>query len=219
MVKSVGIPAGQLDLKRFFFATHTSFAILTKLLAYIIVGRYTDLPMPTLTGWKEMPNNQLQEQFRELEKGGPFRHAHIHNFLEGDFFAWYPQFFTPELADCLREIVKRLADYDPATLDLAPAPTQDLLKKLYHRLVSAHIRKTLGEFYTPDWLAQRLLNMLDGGKFRGPDRSGQEAKGCKEDQDHDAQPFFHDPPLFGKDQVRCDVSRPDVGIRFFFLKR
>lgn len=61
----------------------------------------------------------------------------------------------------------RLADYDPATLDLAPAPTQDLLKKLYHRLVSPHIRKALGEYYTPDWLAQRLLDMLDGGKFRG----------------------------------------------------
>jgi hypothetical protein len=42
-----------------------------------------------------------------------------------------------------------------------------MLKKLYHRLVSPHIRKALGEYYTPDWLAQRVLNMLDGGKFRG----------------------------------------------------
>jgi hypothetical protein len=166
-VKAFGIPAGQLDLKRFFFATHTFFAILTKLLAYIIVGRYTDLPMPTLSGWKDMPNDRLQEQFRDLERGGPFRHAGIHNFLEGDFFEWYQRFFTPELADSLREIVKRLAAYDPATLDLAPAPTQDLLKKLYHRLVSSHIRKALGEFYTPDWLAQRVLNMIDGGKYRG----------------------------------------------------
>jgi hypothetical protein len=52
----------------------------------------------------------------------------------------------------------------PASL---PAPTQDLLKKLYHRLVPPHIRKALGEFYTPDWLAQRVLNMLDGGQYRG----------------------------------------------------
>ena len=171
MVKAFGVPTDKLDLNRFFFSTHTFFAILTKLLAYLIVGRYTDLPTPSLVGWKDMPNEQLREHFLELEKGGPFRHAHIRNFLEGDFFAWYHSFFTPELADCLREIVKRLADYDPATLDLAPAPTQDLLKKLYHRLVSTHIRKALGEFYTPDWLAQRVLNMLDGGGFRGePDK-------------------------------------------------
>lgn len=167
MLKAFGIPAAHLDLNRFFFATHTYFAILTKLLAYLIVGRYTDLPTPPISDWKDLPNDKLAERFTELEKGGPFRAAGIRNFLEGDFFAWYTKFFTPELADCLREVVRRLADYDPATLDLAPAPTQDLLKKLYHRLVSPHIRKALGEYYTPDWLAQRLLNMLDGGTFRG----------------------------------------------------
>jgi methylase of polypeptide subunit release factors len=166
-VKAFGIPQDKLDLNRFFFATHTFFAILTKLLAYVIVGRYTDLPTPPLEEWKNLTNDKLAEHFAALEKGGPFHAAGIRNFLEGDFFAWYVKYFTPELAACLKAVVERLADYDPATLDLAPGPTQDMLKKLYHRLVSAHIRKALGEFYTPDWLAQRLLNMLDGGKFRG----------------------------------------------------
>jgi len=167
MLKAFSIPAAHLDLNRFFFATHTYFAILTKLLAYLIVGRYTDLPTPPINDWKDLPNDKLAARFKELEQGGPFRAAGIRNYLEGDFFSWYTKFFTPELGDCLRGIIKRLADYDPATLDLAPAPTQDLLKKLYHRLVSPHIRKALGEYYTPDWLAQRLLNMLDGGTFRG----------------------------------------------------
>jgi SAM-dependent methyltransferase len=167
MLKAFGIPADKPDLNRFFYATHTFFAILTKLLAYIIVGRYTDLPTPPLSEWKGLSNQELADHFKELERGGPFHKAGIRNFLEGDFFSWYTKFFTPELADCLRPIVTRLAEYDPATLDLAPAPTQDLLKKLYHRLVSPHIRKALGEYYTPDWLAQRLLNMLDGGNFRG----------------------------------------------------
>ncbi|MBE0545944.1 MAG: N-6 DNA methylase [Verrucomicrobia bacterium] len=166
-VKAFGIPQDKLDLNRFFFATHTFFAILTKLLAYVIVGRYTDLPTPPLEEWKNLTNDQLAAHFAALEKGGPFHAAGIRNFLEGDFFAWYVKYFTPELAACLKAVVERLADYDPATLDLAPGPTQDMLKKLYHRLVSAHIRKALGEFYTPDWLAQRLLNMLDGGRFQG----------------------------------------------------
>ena len=167
MVRAFGIPQDKLDLNRFFFATHTFFAILTKLLAYIIVGRYTDLESVDLAKWKGIPNDQLAGNFDALEKGGPFKAAGIRNFLEGDFFAWYVRFFTPELAASLRAVVERLADYDPATLDLAPAPTQDMLKKLYHRLVSPHIRKALGEYYTPDRLAQRVLNMLDGGRFRG----------------------------------------------------
>jgi len=167
MVKAFGIPQDGLDLNRFFFATHTFFAILTKLLAYIVVSRYTDLPTPPLDKWHELPNDELAARFVDLEKGGPFHAAGIRNFLEGDFFAWYAKFFTPELAGFLRDIVKRLSEYDPATLDLAPAPTQDMLKKLYHRLVSPHIRKALGEYYTPDWLAQRVLNMLEGGQYRG----------------------------------------------------
>lgn len=167
MVKASGIALGNLDLHRFFFATHTFFAVLTKLIACLVVGRYTDLPAYDLRGWHGLSNEDLAWRFRDLERGGPFGEAGIRNFLEGDFFKWYTGFFTPELADCLREVVKCLSNYDSATLDLAPGPTQDLLKKLYHRLVPPAIRKSLGEYYTPDWLAQRLLNMLDGGKFRG----------------------------------------------------
>ena len=98
MVKPYGIAADKLDLNRFFFATHTFFAILTKLLAYIVVGRYTDLPTPPLKEWKNLTNEQLAENFIALEKGGPFRASGIRNFLEGDFFAWYAKYFTPELA-------------------------------------------------------------------------------------------------------------------------
>jgi SAM-dependent methyltransferase len=170
MVKASGIPLSRLDLHRFFFATHTFFAMLTKLLACLIVGRYTDLPTYDLRDWHGLSNEDLAWRFRDLERGGPFVEAGIRNFLEGDFFKWYTGFFTPDLADCLRDVVKCLANYDSSTLDLAPAPTQDLLKKLYHRFVPPAIRKSLGEYYTPDWLAQRLLNMLDGGKFRGDPR-------------------------------------------------
>jgi hypothetical protein len=171
IVKSYGFAAKKLDLNRFFFATHTFFAILTKLLAYIVVGRYTNLESADLAKWKDLSNDQLAASLATLEKGGPFHDAGIRNFLEGDFFAWYINFFTPELAACLRAVVERLTDYDPATLDLAPAPTQDMLKKLYHRLVSRHIRKALGEYYTPDWLAQRVLDMLEGENYSGrPDK-------------------------------------------------
>jgi hypothetical protein len=32
--------------------------------------------------------------------------------------------------EALRTVVERVAQYDPATLDLAAGPTQDMLKKL-----------------------------------------------------------------------------------------
>jgi hypothetical protein len=41
---------------------------------------------------------------------------------------------------------------------LEPEYTRDLLKRLYQNLVPKKIRHDLGEYYTPDWLADLLLN-------------------------------------------------------------
>ncbi|MCM8822910.1 MAG: SAM-dependent methyltransferase, partial [Candidatus Omnitrophica bacterium] len=39
------------------------------------------------------------------------------------------------------------------------------------QLMPRELRHNLGEYYTPDWLAERLLNMLEAGRFEGnPDR-------------------------------------------------
>jgi SAM-dependent methyltransferase len=41
-----------------------------------------------------------------------------------------------------------------------PEETRDLLKQLYQNLMPRRLRHDLGEYYTPDWLAERLLNQL-----------------------------------------------------------
>jgi SAM-dependent methyltransferase len=68
------------------------------------------------------------------------------------------------------EILKRLDEYDPTTLTLLPEETRDLFKKLYHYLLPREIRHNLGEYYTPDWLAQRLLTQVDNEFFQGDPR-------------------------------------------------
>ncbi|MEM4489453.1 MAG: hypothetical protein QXK88_11805 [Desulfurococcaceae archaeon] len=58
----------------------------------------------------------------------------------------------------LAEIVRRLADYEPITPQLEPEYARDLLKRPYQHLVPRDIRHKLGEYYTPDWLADSLLD-------------------------------------------------------------
>ena len=41
-----------------------------------------------------------------------------------------------------------------------PAGSRDLLKKLYQQLFPKSVRHDLGEYYTPDWLAEHLLNLV-----------------------------------------------------------
>jgi SAM-dependent methyltransferase len=67
-------------------------------------------------------------------------------------------------------LLKRLDEYDPATLSIHPEESRDLFKKLYHYLLPREIRHNLGEYYTPDWLAQRLLNQVDNEFFTAEPR-------------------------------------------------
>ncbi len=102
----------------------------------------------------------LKEGLKELEDGGIFSSQGITNFLEGDFFIWYLSEWDKPLAQQIRNLVRQLAAFDPRTPYLVPAQSRDLLKKLYQYLVPKKLRHDLGEFYTPDWLAEHLLNQL-----------------------------------------------------------
>jgi SAM-dependent methyltransferase len=101
----------------------------------------------------------FKRALEDMESGGVFRKfLNITNFIEGDYFSWYLEDLDQETANKIADLAKRLADYEPATPILEPEYTRDLLKRLYQNLVPKKIRHDLGEYYTPDWLAELLLN-------------------------------------------------------------
>jgi len=152
----------------FFFCLHTYYATFIKLLAVQVVHYYV---MPRLgTDIRQAAtydSQQLRSYLEKMEEGGIFRELGIANFLEGDFFKWYLDTWDEPIYQATREIISSLANYSLVTLDVDPESTRDLLKKLYQELMPGELRHNLGEYYTPDWLAERLLNMLEGGKFEG----------------------------------------------------
>lgn len=102
--------------------------------------------------------SELLHQLTDIESGGIYARKGITNFLEGDFFRWYLEAFdSPELKEAIREIARALSEFEPAASVLDPISTHDLLKKLYQYLVPQEVRHRLGEYYTPDWLAELLL--------------------------------------------------------------
>ena len=151
------------EAERFFFALHTYFALLVKLIAWLALSRHLGpkVGVPLFTTLEALSSGELREKLREMEQGGIFRAYEIENLLEGDFFAWYLYGWNEPLERAIRELISRLAQYDPTTLSIDPDETRDLLKKLYHYLLPREIRHNLGEYYTPDWLAQRLLEQVD----------------------------------------------------------
>lgn len=164
------------EAERFFFVLHTYFALLVKLLAWLALSRHMGGKMgaPSFASLTSADGETIYRSLQEMESGGIFRAYGILNLLEGDFFAWYLYAWNDKIEAALREIIKRLDEYDPTTLTLLPEETRDLFKKLYHYLLPREIRHNLGEYYTPDWLAQRLLVQVAGDLFE-PGRKVTEA--------------------------------------------
>ena len=65
-------------------------------------------------------------------------------------------------------MVACLDEYDPKTLSIDPIESRDLLKMLYQQLFPETVRHDLGEYYTPDWLAELVIERV--GYDGNPDK-------------------------------------------------
>ncbi|MCX7837467.1 MAG: N-6 DNA methylase [candidate division WOR-3 bacterium] len=148
------------NFQEILFSIHTYFTFLMKLLtAEILTLRETSFSSSFISSLIHFSDEELKRKLEEIEDGSIYAQKGITNFLEGDFFRWYLSALdSPELKDAIREIARGLEEFEPATNIIEPNLTRDLLKKLYQYLVPKEIRHNLGEYYTPDWLAELLLN-------------------------------------------------------------
>jgi methylase of polypeptide subunit release factors len=162
--------SSEINFHELLFSIHTYFAFLMKLIAIEILKlRETSLKSSFASYLTHLPDDELKQQLEDIENGGIYAKKGINNFLEGDFFAWYLDAFNyPALPEVIKEISRTLSEFEPATTTLNPDSTRDLLKKLYQYLVPKKVRHQLGEYYTPDWLAELLLNEVgyDGNTLK-----------------------------------------------------
>jgi SAM-dependent methyltransferase len=167
LARELGL-TGKVNFDALIFSIHTYYALLMKLMAAEIVylyggGKFYRSYIAELDdAFSREGVEGLRKALAELEGGGVFRRLlNIENFLEGDYFSWYLDELDGELAEALAEVSRRLSDYEIATPQLEPEFARDLLKRLYQNLVPGELRHRLGEYYTPDWLANLLLD--EGG--------------------------------------------------------
>lgn len=164
--------SGKVDVEKLLYAIHTYYTILMKLLTSEIVTLFTDSFLGSYLKRLEeayyRSQKEMLEELKDLEEGGIFTTVGIRNFLEADYFAWYLDEWNEKTAESIFELVKKLLDYEPATVELNPERVKDLFKRLYQNLVPRDIRHRLGEYFTPDWLAELVLNEV--GYDGNPDK-------------------------------------------------
>ena len=123
------------------FIRHTYLATLAKLMSWM-----------RMTESNSLPEN---DQIIQMLEGGAFKAQGIENFIEEDFFSWLARDEAKNTGiDTVRWLFSLLKNYNLREL------SEDVLKSLYQELVDPETRHDLGEFYTPDWLAHRIVNKL-----------------------------------------------------------
>jgi len=115
------------------FLRHTYLALFARVLAFVALRR-------------KAPD---EKELAGVISGETFEQMGFENFVDEDFFTWVS---GREVHNMLLAVATRLA----AAYDL-DAIREDLLKELYQELVDPQTRHDLGEFYTPDWLAELTL--------------------------------------------------------------
>lgn len=160
LAEHYGLPADA-STATVLFSLHTYYSIFMKLLASEILALsdpYGRSPVRSMA--TAATSEALKTQLGQLELGDIWAKRGITNFLEGDLFAWYIPAWTDEIGAALHDVVRVFNTYDPATLSVSPEESRDLLKKLYQQLFPKAARKSLGEYYTPDWLSEHTLDRV-----------------------------------------------------------
>ena len=116
------------------FIDHTLLVAIAKVIGHAVLGFQLDGQAVTASA---------------LMSGALFSEAKIAGVIEADFFDWVTE--LPEGEKFVMNLAHRLSRFDWRQVD------HDVLKQLYQSVIPQATRHQLGEYYTPDWLAEAII--------------------------------------------------------------
>jgi len=119
------------------FIDHTYLVTLVKLIVYFRLSRDDSVD---------------EKRIMKALTGEYFSSYGIANLIEEDFFTWilHPK-IASEAVRLVCDLAKELLRYDFSQVD------EDFFKEIYQEIVERGERHRIGEYYTPEWLAQLVL--------------------------------------------------------------
>ena len=93
--------------------------------------------------------NVFELSSASLLSGAKFEAAGIYGAVESDFFDWVIE--VPEGDIFIKTLARKISRFNWDEV------SYDIMKVLYESIISQELRKQLGEYYTPDWLAEAIV--------------------------------------------------------------
>lgn len=142
------------------YALQTTYAIIVKIIGYKVISRLGfKKNLVEFNKLATMEHKSLRLQMNSLEEGALFRSMGIGNLLEGDFFSWYSleDQWEEGIGTLIKEVFAKLTIYEDKAIFENGDNACDLFKDLFMSIIPDKVRHSLGEFYTPPWLADNLV--------------------------------------------------------------
>jgi hypothetical protein len=123
------------------FITHTYISIFTKILTYRILSKDDFIDTAEL---------------EKILNGTIFYQLNVQNFTEKDFFCWAStKKNISKIVTLSKYITNEINNYNFDVVN------EDILKGIYQEFMDTDSKKALGEYYTPDWLCEMIVENLD----------------------------------------------------------
>lgn len=159
------------------FVLQTTYAIIVKLIACKVISRLSSDSEDEIMYFSDLTkvdSQKLRDFMESLEDGYTFAIGGIRNLLEGDFFSWYTakEQWTDEEAEGIMNVIHTLEGYSDSSFSHGYAAI-DIFKDLYMEIMPNEVRHSLGEYFTPSWLADYVIenskNMISEKRWRAID--------------------------------------------------
>ena len=141
------------------FALQTTYAIIVKLIACKVVTKLEfNKDIEYFSDLSKIDNDTLRQFIQYIEDGYVFQTGGIRNLLEGDFFSWYcaEEIWSDEEAEIILNLIHVLEGYS-ITFYRHGYSTIDIFIDLYMEIMPPEVRHSLGEYFTPSWLADYVV--------------------------------------------------------------
>lgn len=162
----VGTDPDGVNIPRFIFSVHTYYNIILKLLVSELISSLLN-PFSRKGITLAVSDDRFQAQLRRIMMGDYFQFAGVQDFFELGFFEWWLYALDPPVNALLREVVELLEQMEVTTSIIKPEIIGDMVKDTYHELMPQALRHLLGEYFTPDWLADLAVERSGFKGIRG----------------------------------------------------
>lgn len=140
------------------FALQTSISVLAMLIAYRVVLLVKGEEHSSFPILLDMNMEERRIELGRIAEGAVSMELNVFNLLELGCFSWpfSNNHWTEEINDYIKQIIEILMVYE--TMPELTDHADDLFRDLYMSIMPVSVRHSLGEYYTPEWLAENVIN-------------------------------------------------------------